>query len=124
MTNCNDGAGLHTRDADRLKAAIYTALDAALLTPVAPTTAHPGLEWEILDNNDALWTLTVLDHRTNRSSTHYLLAEGDVLTFQAILNIYGADPAFLATALDRPHRTELDYTLTGVAKIGLIKAVR
>ena len=60
-------------DYDRLKPAIYKALDEALNTPVSEATppaepaaaaTKPGLGWEIFDNNAALWTITVSEHES------------------------------------------------------------
>ena len=55
--------------------------------------------WLINDNND-VWKITVTDYATGQMITRYLITVGDALTHQDVLNIYSAQPAFLAEALN------------------------
>jgi hypothetical protein len=121
---CNDGAGLHIRDADRLKTAIYRALDEALQTPIRPKPEDVYQQWELIDNDDALWRITITCADSGTSTGHYLVAANNCLGLQEILDIYQADAAFLARAIGHPRFIDHDMLLTGAVNLGLIHAVR
>ena len=102
------------------KAATYYHPQKETMTTSSPDTAPT---WSIIDNNDALWQITIIDYATNRMTTHYLIAEGEALGHQDILDLYFAHPAILAKALNLPKKIGTKFDLVGLMKLGLVNAI-
>jgi hypothetical protein len=80
--------------------------------------------FEVVDNDDVLWKITVVLADSGKTSSHYLIAESDCLELQDIVDIYKNDPALLAEAIGRPHFVKHDMLLNGMVEKRLIKVVR
>ena len=57
------------------------------------------------------------------TTTHYLLAEGDVLNHQDLRDLYYDRRSVLAAALDLPKTIGADYDLIGLTYLGLVNAL-
>jgi len=73
----------------------------------------------------ALWEIKIMTFRaqTQITTTHYLLAEGDVLNHQDLCDLYYDRRYVLAAALDLPKTIGADYDLIGLTYLGLVNAL-